>query len=106
MDQLFQILYDRPILRYADPINSQYIFWLKNNLKLPTIANLADTKKEIKLADIKLWYLYIGHLSYKNLRTLKDLSSEIDFKKTALKQLYKDYQKSNQTCQPSKTPIS
>lgn len=54
MDQLFQILHNEAILEYANPINGQYIFWLKDNLELPAIANLADTKRETKPADIEL----------------------------------------------------
>ena len=42
-DQPSQILHDGTILGYADPIDGQYIFRLKENLELPVIANSADT---------------------------------------------------------------
>lgn len=35
------------------------------------------------------------HLGYKNLNSLKDLSSKMDFKETVLKKLYEDCQKKN-----------
>lgn len=92
-DQQFQILHDRAILGYADPIDRQYIFRLKETLKPPAIANLADTqpKKGTKPEDIKLWHSRMGHLGYKSLITLKNLSSGIDFKATAPSKLCGDY---------------
>ena len=105
-DQPSQILHDEAILGYADFIDGQYVFWLKDNPKLPAIANSADTKGETKSADIELWHSRIGHLDYRSLKTLKDLSSAMDFKNMAPKKLCGDCQKSNQTRQPSRIPIS
>lgn len=74
-DQLSHILHDKIILKYADFINGQYIFPLKNNLEPPVIVNLADIKREIKSIDIKLWHLFIEHLGYRSLRTFKNFNS-------------------------------
>lgn len=104
-DQLFQIIYNKAILRYANPIARQYIFRLKDYPELFAIANSVDTKKEIKLANIEFWYLHIRHLGYRNLKTLKNLSSRIDFKETAPKQLCKNCHKVNQTYWLSKIYI-
>lgn len=83
-------MHNRATLGYVDSIDGYYIFRLKNNLESLAIINLVDTKRETKPANIKLWHLYIGHLGYKSLRTLKDLSNKIDFKEIAPKQLYKN----------------
>ena len=48
----------------------------------------------------------MGHLSYRSLKTFKDLTNGIDFKDTALKELCKDCQKGNQTYQPLKISMS
>ena len=108
MNQPSQILYDRAILGYADFIDGQYVFRLKQSLKTPTIANLADiqSKKDAKLGDIELWHLRMGHLSYKNLIMLKNLNSRMDVNKTTLSKLCGDCQKRDQTCQPSRSLMS
>ena len=105
-DHPSRILHDGAILRYADPSDGQYIFWLKDSLKPPTITNTAKTKRVAKPANIELWHSRMGHLSYRSLKTLKDLSTGIDFKETASKELCGDCQKGNQTHQLSKTPMS
>lgn len=46
-----------------------------------------------KPSDIERWHFYIRHLGYKNLKTLKDLRSEINFKDIAPKELYEKCQK-------------
>ena len=48
----------------------------------------------------------MGHLGYRSLKTLRVLSNGMDFKETASKELCKNCQKGNQTCQPSKIAIS
>ena len=105
-DQPCQILHDRAILEYTNSIDGQYVFWLKNNPELPAIANLADTKRETKLAEIELWHSCMGHLGYRSLKNLKNLNSGMDSKDTASKKLCRDCQKGNQTCQLSKIPMS
>ena len=106
IDQQSQILHDGAISGYADLIDGQYVFRLKDNPEPSVIANSADTKRETKPADIELWHSYMGHLGYKSLKTLKDPSNGIDFKDTALKKLCGDCQKSNQTRQLSRIPMS
>ncbi len=98
-DQPSQILHNRAILGYANLIDGQYIFRLKQTLETPTIANSADIqpKREVKPRDIKLWYSRIGHLGYRNLKTLKNLSSRMDFNETTSSELYGDYRKGDQT---------
>ena len=53
-DQPSQILHDRGIPRYADPIDGKYVFWLKDNPKPLAIANTAKTKRVAKPVDIEL----------------------------------------------------
>ena len=105
-DQPSQILHDGAILGYADPIDGQYVFRLKDNPEPPAIANTAETKRVAKPADIELWHLRIGHLGYRSLKMLKDLSTKIDFKETAPKELCRDCRKGNQTRQPFRTTMS
>ena len=105
-DQPSQILHDGAILGYADPIDGQYVFRLKDNPEPPAIVNSADTKRAAKPADIELWHSRMGHLGYRSLKTLKDLSSGMDFKDTAPKELCGDCRKGNQTRQPSRIPMS
>lgn len=93
-------------LAITDLIDGQYIFRLKDNSEPPAIVNLADIKKAVKPMNIELWYLCMGYLGYRNLKTLKNLSNGMDFKDTAPKKLCKNCEKSNQTCQLSKIPIS
>ena len=98
-DQLSQILHDRAILGYADLIDRQYVFRLKQSLETPTIANSANIqpKKEAKPGDIELWHSYIRYLGYRNLKMLKNFCSRMDFNKTTLSKLCGDCQKGNQT---------
>ena len=100
-DQPSQILHDGAILGYADPIDGQYVFRLKDNPEPPAIANTAETKRVAKPADIELWHLRMGHLGYRSLKMLKDLSTGMDFKETAPKELCRDCRKGNHTCHPS-----
>lgn len=83
-NQSSQILYNGDILDYTNPIVGQYVFQLKEILELPAIVNLknAQQKKKAKPGDIELWHLYIGYLGYKNLTTLKNLSSGMNLKET------------------------
>lgn len=46
------------------------------------------------------------YLGYRSLISVKNVSSRMDFKKTALKELCGDCQKRNQTCQLLKIYIS
>lgn len=92
-NQLSQILYNRAILGYTDPIDKQYVFWLKKTIKFSAIANSIDTqpKKKIKPGDIKLWHLHIGYLGHRSLTILKNLSSGTDSKKITQNKLCEDY---------------
>ena len=94
------------MLGYADLIKGQYVFRLNDTPKSLAIANSADIKKETKRADIKLWHSRMGHLDYRSLRTLKDLSSRMDFNETVLKELCGDCWKENETHQLLSTPMS
>ena len=107
-DQLSQILHNGDILGYADPIDGQYIFRLKEAFELPAFANSKDVepKKEAKPEDIELWHLCMGYLGYKSLTTLKNLCSRIDFKVTTPGELCEDCRKGDQTCQPSRSSLS
>lgn len=62
---------------------------------MPAIVNSANIqpKKDISPGNIKFWHLYIGHLSYKNLISLKNIKNKIDLKKTALHELCENCQK-------------
>ncbi len=86
----------------------QYIFRLKENLELLTIANSANIrlKKEVKPRDIELWHLRISYLDYRSLKALKNLSNGINFKGTTLSKLYGDCQKNSQTRQLLRSPMS
>lgn len=61
-DQPSQILHDRAILGYADLIDRQYFFRLRETSEPPAIA-----KKGAKPEDIELWHSRMGHLVYKSL---------------------------------------
>ena len=106
-NQPSQILHDGVILGYADSIAGQYVFRLKKTLKSPVFINSADTKPKetARPENIELWHLRMGHLGYKSLIALKNLSSGIDFKATTLSKLCKNCQKGNKTCQPSKSSM-
>ncbi len=108
IDQPSQILHDRAILGYADLIDGQYIFRLNQTLETPTIANSADIqpKREAKPGDIKFWHSRMGDLGYRSLKTLKNLSSRINFKETTPSELCGDCRKGDQTHQPSRSPMS
>ena len=107
-NQPSQILHDGAILGYTDFIIGQYIFRLKETLKSRVFVNSADIKpiKAARPEDIKLWYLHMGHLSYKSLTVLKNLSDRMNFKATTLSKLCRDYQKRDQTRQSSRSPMS
>ena len=105
-DQPSEILHDETILGYADSIDGQYVFWLKDDLEPPVIANIAKTKRVAIPADIELWHFCIGHLGYRSLKTLKNISTGMDFKETVPKELCGDCRKGNQTRQPSRIPMS
>lgn len=107
-NQQSQILHDRVILGYADLIDGQYVFQLRKTLELSAIANSvnAQPKKEAKPRDIKLWHSHMGHLGYKGLTILKNLSNRMGFKKTATSKLFENCQEGNQTCQPSRSLMS
>lgn len=108
INQLFHILYNKPILEYTNFINGQYVFRLKKTIKFLAIANLTNIqpKNKTKPANIKLWHLHMGHLSYRSLTTLKNLSSGMNFKETTLSKLCGDCQKENRMFQPLKSFIS
>lgn len=63
-NQPSQILHNRVISGYVDPINEQYVFWLKKTLKSPAIANLADiqpkkrSNQEILNSDTHVWDIW------------------------------------------------
>ena len=101
-----QILHDGTILGYTNLIDGQYIFWLKDKPELSAIANIVEIKRVAKLVDIEFWYFGMGHLGYRSLKTLKNLSTTMDFKETAPKNLCGNCQKDNQTCEPSKISMS
>ena len=107
-DQPSQILHDGAILGYADPIAGQYVFRLKETLKFPVFVNSADIKPKeaARPGDIELWHSRVGHLGYRSLTALKNLSSGMDFKATILSELCGDCRKGNQTRQPSRSPMS
>ena len=108
LDQLFQILYDRATLSYADPLDGQYVFCFQE-FSVPTlIANSAKihVKKNTKLEQIELWHARMSHLDYRSLTTLKDLSTGIDFANGNPSELYGPCKGGNQTCQLSKTYMS
>lgn len=71
---------------------------------MPTIVNSIDIQPKIKAkpGDIKLWYLCMRYLGSKNLKTLKNLNSRMDFNKTTLSKLCRDCRKGDRTCQPSR----
>ena len=101
-DQPSQILHNGDILGYADLIDGQYVFRLRETSESPAIVNLADAqpKKKANPRDIELWHTRMGHLGYRSLITLKNLSSEMDFKETTLGKLCGDCRKGDQTRQP------
>lgn len=80
-DQPSQILHDGVTLGYADSLNGQYVFRLQESSVPTPIANSAKihVKKDTKPGQIELWHARMGHLGYKSLTTLKDLSTGIDF---------------------------
>ena len=57
-DQLSQILHNGDILSYADLIDRQYVFRLKEAFKLPSFTDSADVepKKGAKPEDLELWH--------------------------------------------------
>ena len=108
INQASQILHDRETLGYADLIDRQYVFWLKQILEALIIANSADIqqKREAKPGDIKFWHSHIGYLGYRSLKTLKNLCSRMDFKEITSSELCGDCPKRDQTRQPLKSTMS
>lgn len=108
LDQPSQILYNRATLGCADPLDRQYVFCLQK-FSVPTlITNSAKIyiKKDIKPGQIELWHTHMGHLGYRSLTTLKDLSTRINFANGNPSELYRSCKDGNQTCQLSKTSMS
>lgn len=99
----FAILF---VLNKQNERELRYVLQLRDHLESSKIANSTDTKQEAKPTNIEFWHLRMGYLSYRSLKTLKNLSSKIDIKDIALKKLYEDCQKGNQTCQLSQSCIS
>lgn len=69
------------MLGYANSIDWQYVFPLREIPKLLAIINFVDIqlKKMVKPRNIELGHSYMAHLGYRKLTSNKNLSSRIDF---------------------------
>lgn len=79
-DKPYQALYNEVTLDYAD-FNGLYVFRLRDFSNSTTVVNSTKVhvQKDAESGQVELWHARMGHVGYRSLATLRDLSTGIDF---------------------------